>query len=238
MDRLPVETLHYLVYVNFLLAAFNLIPGFPLDGGRVLRSYLWHRSGDFRQATRSAARVGGIFATAMMVVGFLAIVSMHFMFGIWLLLIALFLKKSAESEYRSLQMRASLEHVAVRDIMVPPVAVNKGTTIADFINRYVFHYHDRVFPVIDRGRFIGMIDLGKVKKVATAEWANTYIDAYMSESSDYCVLDPELDARDALRLLIEARMPKAPVVADNALVGFLTRSDLLEVIALKSDLAA
>jgi Zn-dependent protease len=238
VDRLTAVTLHYLVLVNLLLAAFNLLPGFPLDGGRVLRSYLWHRIGDFGKATRVAARVGGGFAMAMIVIGFLGIASMHFMFGVLLLLIGLFLRKSAESEYRSYQMRTSLEDVVVRDIMVPPVAVNKGTSIADFVNQYVFHYHDRVFPVVDRGRFVGMIDLGKVKKVPATDWSDTYIDAYMSDSSDYCVLEPLMDGRDALKLLIECRMPKAPVVANDAVVGSLTRSDLLEVIALKSDLAA
>jgi Zn-dependent protease len=238
IDRLPAETLQYLVFVNFLLAAFNLIPGFPLDGGRILRSYLWYRSGDFGKATRSAARIGGGFATVMIGIGLFGILTMHFMFGIWLLLIGLFLKKSAEGEYRSYQMRTSLEHLTVRDIMVPPVAVEKGTTVEEFINGYVFHYHDRVFPVVDHGRFIGMIDLNKVKKVPVHDWPNTYIDAYISDSSEYCVLEPQTDARDALRLLIDCRMPKAAVVSNDALVGFLTRNDLLEVISLKSDLAA
>jgi Zn-dependent protease/predicted transcriptional regulator len=238
IPHLADEMLHYLVYVNFLLAVFNLIPGFPLDGGRVLRSYLWHRTGSFGEATRASARIGGVFATAMMAFGFLAIVSMHFMVGIWLVLIGIFLKKSAESELRAFQMRTGLENVKVRDIMVPPVAVNKGTTIADLVNQYVFHYHDRVFPVVDRGRFIGMIDVSALKKVPTAEWPSTYIDAYMADSSQYSVLEPDMDARDALRLLVESTMPKAPIVQNDVLVGFLTRMDLAEVITLKSDLAA
>jgi Zn-dependent protease len=238
LDRLVAEMLQYLVFVNFLLAAFNLVPGFPLDGGRILRSYLWHRSGDFGKATRNAARIGGGFATGMIVIGLFGILSMHFMFGIWLLLIGLFLKKSAEGEYRAYQMRTSLENLTVSDIMVPPVAVNKGTTIEEFVNRYVFHYHERIFPVTDRGRFIGMIDLNRVKKVPVQEWPNTFIDAYISDTSEYSVLEPQMDARDALKILIESRMPKAAVVSGDELVGFLTRNDLLEVISLRSDLAA
>ena len=236
--RLPAETLHYLVIINFLLAAFNLIPGFPLDGGRILRSYLWHRSGNFGKATQTAAKVGGGFATVMLMVGLFGVLTTRIMFGIWFLLIGWFLKKSAESEYRSFQMRNSLENLTVRDIMAPPVAVNKGTTIEEFVQRYVFHYHDRVFPVVDRSGFIGMITLNAVKKVPSAEWANTYIDAYISDSSEYCVLEPQMDARDALRLLIDSRLAKAPIVENGVLVGFLSRNDLLEVISLKSDLAA
>src|SRR5262249_5237396 len=141
-------------------------------------------------------------------------------------------------EYVSFQMRTTLGDGRVSDIMAPPVGVNKGTTIADLVNQFVFHYHDRIFPVVDRGRFIGMIDIQKLKKVPTADWPNTYIDAYMSEPPEYCILEPETDTRTALRLLTESVMPKAPVLAGDALVGSLTRKDLAEVIALKSDLAA
>jgi Zn-dependent protease len=238
IGHLPDEALRYLLYVNFLLAAFNLIPGFPLDGGRVLRSYLWHRNGNFSAATRSAARIGGGVALAIMSLGFLALVSAHFIAGIWLILIGIFLKKSAENEYRSLQVRNGLESVRVRDIMSPPVAVPKGTTIADLVNQYVFHYHDRSFPVVDRGRFIGIIDIGSLKKVPPQDWPTTRIDAYMSDSSQYCILNPDMEAREALRLLLESPTPKAPVVENDNIVGFLTRSNLVEIIALKSDLAA
>jgi len=236
--RLAIETLRYLVYVNVLLAAFNLIPGFPLDGGRVLRSYLWHRGGDLGKATRSAARIGAGFATMMITIGLIGILSGHFMFGIWLLLIGVFLRKSAENEYRSFQMRSTLENLRVSDIMAPPIAANKGTTVADLVNQYVFHYHDRIFPVVDHGRFVGMIDLRNLRKIPVDEWPNTYIDAYMSDSSEYCVLDSKMDAREALGLLIECRMPKAPVVDRDQLTGFLTRNDLVEIITLKTDLAA
>jgi CBS domain-containing protein len=238
LDRIAAEALHYLVYVNILVAAFNLLPGFPLDGGRVLRSYLWYRSGDLRQATRSASRIGVGFATVLIVLGLAGIVGMHFMMGIWLLLVGLFLRKSAENEFRSFEVRSTLEHLKVQDIMGPPVAVDKGTTIADFINNYVFHYHDRAFPVLDRGRFIGMLDARAMKKVPASDWSSTYIDPFLADSSQYCVLRPEMDAPDALKLLMEHPMGKAPVVNGDTLLGYLTRQNLVEVIALKSDLAA
>jgi Zn-dependent protease len=239
IGHLTDEALRYLLYVNVLLAAFNLIPGFPLDGGRILRSYLWHRNGNFSAATKSAAQIGGVVATAIMALGFLALVSSHFIAGIWLILIGIFLKKSAENEYRSLQLRNGLEDVKVGDIMSPPVAVTKGTTIQELVNQYVFHYHDRSFPVVDNGgRFIGIIDIGALKKVPPQDWPTTYIDAYMSDASQYCVLNPGIEAREALRLLLESPSPKAPVVDNDKLVGFLTRTNLVEIISLKSDLAA
>src|SRR5205823_1117557 len=117
VDRIVIEISHYLYYVNFLLAAFNLIPGFPLDGGRVLRSYLWHRSGDLGRATKSAARVGSLFAMTLIGMGLISILTVHVIPGVWLLLIGLFLKSSAENEYRSFELRFGLQDLTVREIM-------------------------------------------------------------------------------------------------------------------------
>src|SRR5438093_7201195 len=154
VDRMLLEIIHYLYYVNFLLAAFNLIPGFPLDGGRVLRSYLWHRSGDLRKATKAAAGVGRIFAMTLMAFGFGSVIYGHIIPGVWLLLIGMFLKNSAENEQRSFELRFGLQDMKLRDIMTPPVAVHPQMRISEFVNEYVFHYHYCVFPVIESGKFI------------------------------------------------------------------------------------
>ena len=239
IGSLAGESLHYLTYINFLLAAFNLIPAFPLDGGRVLRSFLWYRTGNLAQATRSAARIGGAFATVLMGIGIVGLLSGQFMFGIWVVLVGVFLRKSAESEYRAFHARNVLDSFKVNDIMAPPVAVAKGTTVADFVNNYIFHYHERIFPVLDRGQFIGMIELRQLRKLRPEDWPNTYIDAFMSDASMTPTLTPDMDARDALRLLVDRSAGKAPVIDNNnMMVGVLTPSDMVEVVALKNDLAA
>jgi Zn-dependent protease len=102
--RMVVEMVRFLYYVNFLLAAFNLIPGFPLDGGRVLRSYLWHRSRDLHQATRSAAHVGVAVAMTLIVLGVVAALMLHPIPGVWVILIGLFLKSAAVRELRSFEL--------------------------------------------------------------------------------------------------------------------------------------
>ena len=230
--------LHYVYYVNFLLAVFNLIPGFPLDGGRVLRSYLWHRSGDLRQATKSAARVGRIFAMTLIAFGFASALTMHIIPGVWLILIGLFLKNSAENEYRSFELRFGLQDMKIREIMSPPIAVNTSMTISQFVNDHVFHYHHRVFPVLELDRFIGMIDVRSIKGVPPGDWPTTKIGAHLSDPSTYCVLDPNMDATDALRFLLNQNCSKAPVVRNGMLLGILTRSDLFKLVSLKRDIAA
>ena len=238
VDRIVGETIHYLYYVNFLLAGFNLIPGFPLDGGRVLRSYLWHRSGDLHQATKSAARVGEIFAMTLMGLGLISVLATHIIPGIWLILIGLFLKSSAENEYRSFEVRFGLQDLSVSEIMTPPVTVESSTTISQFVNEYVFHYHYRAFPVLELNRFIGMIDVRSIKSVPANEWPTTKIGAFLSDPSTYCVIDPNIAATDALRLLMTKNCSKAPVVRNGTLLGILTRSDLFKLISLKRDIAA
>jgi Zn-dependent protease/predicted transcriptional regulator len=237
-DRMVVEVLHYVYYVNFLLAAFNLIPGFPLDGGRVLRSYLWHRTGSLQQATKSAARVGELFAMTLMGLGLLSVLAMHIIPGVWLMLIGLFLKSSAQHEYRSFELRFGLKDMKLSEIMAPPVAVNTFMTISEFINDYVFHYHYRVFPVLELGRFIGMIDVRSIKGVPAQDWSTTKIGPYLSDPSTFCVLDPDTDATEALRILTTQNCTEAPIVHNGTLVGILTRSDLFKLVSLKQEIAA
>jgi Zn-dependent protease/predicted transcriptional regulator len=237
-DRIILEMLHYIYYVNFLLAVFNLIPGFPLDGGRVLRSYLWHRTGDLRKATTSAAGIGKIFAMTLMGLGFVSAVMGHIIPGVWLVLIGLFLKNSAQNEQRAFELRFGLQDMKLREIMTPPIAVNTSMTISQFVNDYVFHYHYRVFPVVESNRFIGMIDARSIKGVPPSDWATTRITAYLSHPSTYCILDPDVDATEALRILLSKNCNKAPVVRNGELLGILTSSDLFKLVSLKRDIAA
>jgi len=238
VERIVLETFHYLYYVNFLLAIFNLIPGFPLDGGRVLRSFLWARSGDLRKATRQASKVGEVVAGTMMAFGIVTIIMMHVIPGVWLVLIGLFLKKSAETEYQSFEVRLGLKDMKLNEVMVPPVAVESSTPISQFVNDYVFHYHYRSFPVLENGRFIGMIDVRSVKSVPPQDWPTTRIGGFLSDPTTYCVLDPDTEAAEALRILMVQNCTKAPVVRNGSLIGMLTRNDLFKLIALKREIAA
>src|SRR5437667_12717446 len=129
--------LPYLAYLNFSLAAFNLLPGFPLDGGRVLRAYLWHRSGHLGQATRTASRVGGIFAMILMGMGFLSILTVSLIPGVWLILIGLMLKNAADSEYRSFELPSGLHDMKLRQVMAPPIAVDPSMTFSHLVDAYV-----------------------------------------------------------------------------------------------------
>jgi Zn-dependent protease len=236
--RILGETFNYLYYVNFLLAAFNLIPGFPLDGGRILRSYLWRRHGDLRKATRTAARIGSVFALALVAFGLYSLLAMHIVAGIWLLVIGVFLRKSAEKERRAFELRIGLEGLTVGQIMSPAAAVDVSMLVADFVNNYVFHFHDRMFPVTEQGRFLGMIDVRSIKRIPTNEWSSVRIGGYLCDPSDYRVLDPDLEASEALRVIVNGNQTHAPIVRNSVLIGMLSRGDLFKLISVRSDMAA
>jgi predicted transcriptional regulator len=151
-----------------------------------------------------------------------------------LILIGLFLKSSAENEYRSFEIRSGLQDMSVREIMVPPVAVHKGVTISEFVNEYVFHYHYRVFPVVQHDRFVGMIDVRAIKNVQANDWPTTMIDGFLCDESKYCVLEPDMEATEALRRLTTQNCSTAPIVQNGMLTGILTRSDLFKLISLNA----
>jgi Zn-dependent protease/predicted transcriptional regulator len=231
-------SLQYIYSINFLLAAFNLVPAFPLDGGRVLRSWLWGRTGNPAQATRTAARVGSIFATILMAVGLFSLLTLHIIPGIWSILLGLFLRKSADAEFQSFEVRFRLQDMKLRQIMTPPVAVETSTSISDFVNEFVFRYHNRVFPVLENSRFAGMVDVRSIKGVPASEWPTTSISGFLSRSDTYCVVGPEANADEVLAQLLSERCHEAAVVQDGILIGVLSRSDIFKIASLKSDLAA
>jgi CBS domain-containing protein len=170
--------------------------------------------------------------------GLFSVLAMHFVAGIWLLIIGVFLKRSADNEFRAFELRAGLEGLRLRQIMSPAVAVEKSMLVSDFINDYVFHYHDRAFPVIENGRFAGMIDLRSIKRIAVNEWPLVRIGGYMADPSTYFILEPDVEASEALRLLVSGNRTCAPIVHDGVLLGMLTRDDLFKLISVKRDLAA
>src|SRR5207253_2044744 len=147
-------------------------------------------------------------------------------------------KNSAENEYRSFELRFGLQDMKIREIMSPPIAVNTSMTISQFVNDHVFHYHHRVFPVLELDRFIGMIDVRSIKGVPAEDWPTTKIGGYLSDPSTYCALDPGVEATDALHRLMMQNCDTAPIVRNGVLLGILTQSDLFKLISLKRDIAA
>ncbi|HSF43406.1 MAG TPA: site-2 protease family protein, partial [Thermoanaerobaculia bacterium] len=166
--------LGYLAYANGMLALFNLIPAFPLDGGRILRSILWGWKGSLRFATRVTSRIGGWFGLSLIGLGVLVTVFVPggFISGFWLFLIGLFVRNAAQMAYQQLLLRRAFQGEPVsRFMQADPVTVPRQISVAELVKDYIYRYHFKMFPVVDdAGRLVGCVTTRQVKELPHEEW--------------------------------------------------------------------
>ena len=208
----------YLALTNVALALFNMLPGFPMDGGRVLRAVL-ARNRSHARATQLAAEVGKVFAFVLGLVGLFS--------NLFLVVLAFFIYIAASGEAQQTVMRAAFEDVVVRDIMTPRSdlkTVSEDTSVAELLNR-MFQERHTGYPVMQNGALVGMVTLDDARGVREVER-----DAYRVEevmSSDVAGISPDADAMDAITLMQEHGVGRLPVVEGDELVGLVSRTDLV-----------
>lgn len=229
--------LAYLWPLNLLLAGFNLLPAFPLDGGRVLRSILWVRTGRLRWATRIASRIGSGFGFLLIALGIVYLVRGDLFGGIWWALIGLFLRNASQVSYQSLLMRQVLQGEPARRFMKPdPITVPPSLPVDEFVENYVYRQHFQMYPVVEEGRLLGCVTARKVKEVPRQEWAGRTVNELAASCSPENTISPDADSTEALSLMNRTGNSRLMVVEDGRLVGILTLKDLLQFLALKVDL--
>jgi Zn-dependent protease len=228
--------------LNIALGLFNLVPGFPLDGGRVLRAVLWWTTGDQRQATRWATAMGRGFATALMGVGIAMALGFEVPYlgrglidGLWLVLIGWFLASSARATYEQLIVRQELQDVPVAAVMCSaPLTVPAERSVADFVRNYVMQTDQRAFPVVAGPRLVGLACLEDVRKVPQSHWEGTTVERIMTPVPALVTMAPEEAAVDALRRLASEDVNQIPVVDEGRLLGLVRRSDIMKWLALRT----
>jgi Zn-dependent protease len=237
----PIATvLLWLGPVNVILALFNLVPGFPLDGGRVLRAALWWLTADLRAATRWAALAGRIVAALMIGSGLSMALGLHFpvlggglVNGLWLMLIGWFLGGAARSSYRELLTREALRNLPVSRLMLREVkTVDPSLGIEHFVRDRMLRDGQRCFPVVRGDRLEGLVCIPDLRKLAAGQWAHATVRDIMTPAADLAVIGPESDAEEALRLLADRDVNQLPVVAGEKFMGLVQRGDLISWIGL------
>jgi len=228
----------YLGIINLFLLIFNLIPAFPLDGGRVLRSILWYWKRDLRWATSIAARIGRGFGTLMIAFGVFEIIAQqNLVGGLWKCLIGMFLRNAAQMSYRQVLARRSLEGENVRRFMKTDlIVVPRAISIADLVQDYVYKYHLKLFPVVDNGRLIGCVTTQQIKELPQNEWARQSVGTIAAPCSPANTISPDTDAAAAMATMSRSGATRLLVVEDGRLVGILTLEDLLGFLSLKAEL--
>jgi len=237
---LPVAVtgvLGYLAFINLLLGGFNLIPAFPMDGGRMLRAALWYWRGDLRQATRIASGAGKGFGMALMLLGLLNVVTGNFIGGMWWFLIGLFVRNAAEASYQQLIVRRLFEGEPVRRFMThETVAVPPGLPLRSFVEDYVYEYHYDLFPVVSGQRLVGCVATRQLKTVQRQEWERLTVGDLMMPCTAENTVDPGMDAIEAMSLMRRSGVSRLIVAVGDRLVGIVVLKDMLELFSLKMDL--
>lgn len=233
-----VTILTYLGVTNIALAAFNLLPAFPLDGGRVARALLWRRHGNMLRATKVAARVGHGFAFLLMALGALRLLFADPVGGAWLFVIGFFLRQAADMSYEQLLVRQALAGKPVRQFMtVAPVAVTPDTSLADFLHQFVYRYHHRLFPVQDNGRLLGAISAAQLRGIPGEERMFRKVATATTPLATLPTVTPETGALQALGRMRETGRSRLLVVDHNRLAGIITARDLLDFISLEGEVS-
>jgi len=236
----PLSALaRYLAMINVTLALFNLIPGFPLDGGRVLRALIWGLSGNLKLATRLATWAGQGIAFLFMLVGTWQIFGGRWLDGLWIIFIGWFLHSAATSGYRQVLVRETLEGVRAGDLMTADfVTVSGDLTLQQLVDEYVLRRREHSFLVAEAGLLQGIVCLHDVKTVARERWPHTRVSEVMTPWEKLETVSPGDDGSAVLARLNARDVRQLPVVEGERLVGLLRRSDVLRYIQLRTALGA
>jgi Zn-dependent protease/predicted transcriptional regulator len=235
---IPLQgVLSYLAAINWVLAAFNLIPAFPLDGGRVLRAALWQRKKNLRRATRIATRIGSGFGVFLILVGVANFLLGNSIGGIWQFMIGMFLRSAAETSYQQVVYREALEGETVERFMNPrPVTVPPSISIRELVEAYIYRYYFSMFPVTDNDKLLGCITTGRVKEIPQEEWTRWTVGERLDRCSDDNTISPGAGAMQALSLLRKTGNSRLMVVQDGRLAGIISLKDIMGYLSAKMEL--
>jgi Zn-dependent protease/CBS domain-containing protein len=224
----------YLAIVNALLGGFNLIPGFPLDGGRVLRSIAWGITGSLRRATEIAVGAGQIVGGLFILWGVIQIFGGNLINGLWIAAIGWFLQNAASSSLGQVVLMERLKDVTVANVLRPDTAtITRQATVADLIEDYLLPGNRRAVPVEDGGRLVGMVTLGDIKDVPVEARDITQIGTVMGGREGLITVRPSEALADAVGKLTGRDLEQVPVMDGDRFVGILTRADVMRQLQLR-----
>jgi Zn-dependent protease len=231
----PVEAVAgYLGFINIAVAIFNLVPGFPLDGGRVLRSIIWGLRGDRVVATRIAARGGQLVAGLMVVYAASRVLSGEATGGLWLGLIAYFLYGAASQALQQERVTAAVGSVRVAQLMTTDFrSAPAGIPIGQLIRDIVLPNNLQAIPIVAHDRLVGLVTIADLRKVEQDQWATTPVDVVMTPASALATVSPSDELVAALDRFGGGDLPLLPVVEGGSLVGVLFRESVVGYVRMR-----
>ncbi|OHB55559.1 MAG: peptidase M50 [Planctomycetes bacterium GWF2_50_10] len=227
----------YLAIINLVLVVFNMLPGFPLDGGRVLRSILWYWKGNIRWATKVASGFGSSLGIMLIVLGVLSVISSNFIGGMWYFLIGLFLKNAANMSYQQIIIRESLGGWPVTKFMKRDViTVEPDMTVEDMVDKVIYKYHHNMYPVVSGGRLVGCVSVKNVRSIPRGDWPIKTVRDIAQQCGETNTVSPQIDAMAALGKMNELQVSRLMVVDGGRLAGIISLRDMLKFLSMKTEL--
>ena len=238
MPRQPLTAmLMWLGYINIALAIFNMIPGFPLDGGRVLRAIVWWITGDAKRATTIASRVGQFIAFLMILFGILQFFRGAGFNGLWIAFIGWFLLNASRESYAQVAITEGLSGVRVRDVMSRDYPnVDHHANLQTFVEEHLVKSGRRCFVVTLNAHPEGLITPNEISPIPRARWPYTTVADVMLPFDRVRTVGPNTPVRDALEVMAREDLNQLPVVADSELAGFISRSHVLQLLKTRAEL--
>lgn len=237
-DQAPVTVVaFYLGLVNVMVGIFNLLPGFPLDGGRVLRATLWARSGNMLKATRWASNAGTFISFGLIALGVLSVLVGNIIGGVWFVVIGWFLRNASESSYQQLLFRRTLEGTKVSQILNQAFqAAPPDISLSEMVRSYMIAQSQRCVPIVVADELLGLVSMGDLRRVAEEEWGTTSVFKAMTPLEKLHTVAPQDDLTTALEMMATHDVHQLPVLDGRTFLGFVTRADVLRLIQIRTEL--
>ena len=227
----------WLGYINLGLAAFNMIPGFPLDGGRVLHAILWWAMDDAERSTRAAAFVGQIIAVLFIGFGILRFFQGAGLGGLWIAFIGWFLLQAAGASYMQVRARTLLHGLQVRDVMSTDYeSVDPNVSLQEFVNKRLLPSGRRCFLVMQESRLLGLITLREVRAVDAQAWPDTRVSEVMHSGTKIHTVSRNVPLAEALEIMAREDINQLPVVSNGIVEGVVSRAHILQVVRSRAEL--
>jgi Zn-dependent protease/predicted transcriptional regulator len=229
--------LRYIAFMNGMLAAFNFIPAFPLDGGRVLRSIIWNANNDLVRATKITSMIGRVFGFLLIGFGVISLFLANFIAGMWWFLIGLFLNNAARASYKQLLIKKALAGQKIDRFMKKnPVSVPSTISVRELVEDYIYQYHFKLFPVVEDGKLLGCVTTKMLASLPKSDWEKTPVAQITVSCSKDNSVEAGTDAADVLRLMSRAGQTRLMVTRNGVLEGVIALKDLLEYVSLRMEL--
>ncbi len=227
----------YLTVINLILLVFNLVPAFPLDGGRVLRSILWKWKKSLRWATKITSGIGSFFGVTLIVLGILNFIGGNFIGGLWWVLIGFFLRNAASASHQQLLVRQALEGEPVRRFMKrEAVTVIPDLPLDRLVNDYFYQHYYKMYPVVENGRLLGRVRLNDVRRFPADQWPSRRVSEILDRNTEENTVAPDTPALEALARMSKKEDSRLLVVEDGHLAGILSLKDLMKFLSVRMEL--